>query len=150
MLKVYWPSVKGSDETFWSHEWNKHGTCALSHRDVESSLHYFNKSLELYNQLGVQEVLENANIRPTRTVKNTVNLQEVKKAIESKVGARVYILCQHYNQHNFYGSSRPRGESNFLSGIRVCYNNKFKPIDCKSSFRGCKPQVTYPNFGISF
>ncbi|KAJ1929302.1 hypothetical protein FBU59_007056, partial [Linderina macrospora] len=29
-MLTYWPSNKGSNDKFWVHEWNKHGTCATT------------------------------------------------------------------------------------------------------------------------
>ena len=26
-MKKYWKDDAGNDESFWEHEWNKHGTC---------------------------------------------------------------------------------------------------------------------------
>lgn len=26
-MNVYWKDYQGKDEQFWSHEWDKHGTC---------------------------------------------------------------------------------------------------------------------------
>lgn len=44
-LNEYWPSCNGSSKDFWSHEWEKHGTCSgMSQHD------YFSKALELVQQ----------------------------------------------------------------------------------------------------
>ena len=41
-----WPSFMGADDTFWEHEWTKHGTCAL---DILGSEHkYFKTVLKLH------------------------------------------------------------------------------------------------------
>ena len=44
-LKQHWYSAKGSDESFWCHEWKKHGSCMFNTCD---ELEYFRKALELY------------------------------------------------------------------------------------------------------
>ena len=39
----YWPSLNGPSNTFWEHEWSKHGTC------TPWSVHdYFNHGLQTY------------------------------------------------------------------------------------------------------
>jgi ribonuclease T2 len=45
-LDEEWPSVFDSDETFWDHEWSKHGTCALNIFPTEHS--YFKHVLKLH------------------------------------------------------------------------------------------------------
>ena len=29
-MDTYWKDYNGNDDTFWEHEWNKHGTCVVS------------------------------------------------------------------------------------------------------------------------
>ena len=46
LMELDWPSYYGPDETFWAHEWEKHGTCA---EDVfPTQLDYFNTTLALH------------------------------------------------------------------------------------------------------
>merc|ERR1711924_323185 len=44
-LEKLWPSCAGSAESFWYHEWEKHGTCSKM-----SQLSYFKKALSLLQQ----------------------------------------------------------------------------------------------------
>merc|ERR1711934_312075 len=41
-LKQNWPSCEGSAESFWSHEWGKHGTCSSMSQHA-----YFSEALSL-------------------------------------------------------------------------------------------------------
>ena len=43
-----WPSFAGPDNTFWKHEWDKHGTCAES--VFASEFEYFQTTLGLHEQ----------------------------------------------------------------------------------------------------
>lgn len=58
-MDTYWKDYAGDDESFWEHEWNKHGTC-ISTFDTEcytdytgqaEVADYFEKSVELYKGL---------------------------------------------------------------------------------------------------
>ena len=49
-LNKYWPSDQGPNPTFWSHEWEKHGSCA----DNMTEHQYFSTALSLYNQTHTQ------------------------------------------------------------------------------------------------
>lgn len=74
ILNIVWPSVNSrhdneyneynevcgdddnginiySNNDFWKHEWMRHGTCNYNHFN---QYHYFDKAVELYNQLGVK------------------------------------------------------------------------------------------------
>ena len=44
-LREYWHSNRGSDDTFWKHEWEKHGSCMYTEM---TELEYFQKTLTLF------------------------------------------------------------------------------------------------------
>ena len=44
-LEENWYSNKGTDEDFWKHEWEKHGSCVFS--DIDE-LQYFSTALKLF------------------------------------------------------------------------------------------------------
>eukprot|EP01059_Diplonema_ambulator_P032286 TRINITY_DN626_c1_g1_i1.p1 TRINITY_DN626_c1_g1~~TRINITY_DN626_c1_g1_i1.p1 ORF type:complete len:338 (+),score=102.31 TRINITY_DN626_c1_g1_i1:39-1016(+) len=46
-LEEYWPSKYSDDSEFWSHEWNRHGSCA---EPVDEQLKFFTTVLTLYSQ----------------------------------------------------------------------------------------------------
>ena len=58
-FNTYWPNVKSAPtdsdyDSFWEHEWTKHGTCSgLSQYD------YFNDSFNLIKQLGTPDYVSN-------------------------------------------------------------------------------------------
>ena len=88
-MKTFWSSLKdNSDTTFWyiinhhnnmftvcvkyrTHEWCKHGTCAVASQEFPSITDqhsYFQKALELFQQVNVGESLRGAGIFSNTTV----------------------------------------------------------------------------------
>ena len=49
-ITVCYSQCAGSDDKFWAHEYNYHGTCNIN--DL-SELEYFNAVLELNNNFGI-------------------------------------------------------------------------------------------------
>ena len=61
-----WVSYSHPDKSFWAHEWEKHGTCAL---DIfENEYDYFNKTISLNRDLGLASALRAAGIVPGDTL----------------------------------------------------------------------------------
>lgn len=59
-LQKNWPTLacpSGDGTTFWTHEWEKHGTCSESELDQHA---YFQTALKLRNQINLLQILENA------------------------------------------------------------------------------------------
>ncbi|CAN1187830.1 Ribonuclease 1, partial [Linum perenne] len=89
-MQKNWPTLacpSGNGVTFWSHEWEKHGTCSEEVLDQHS---YFAKSLSLKSQTGLLDALTSSGINPDG---QTYTLTAIKTAIQSKVGYTPFIEC---------------------------------------------------------
>ncbi|KAH0559147.1 hypothetical protein GP486_004316 [Trichoglossum hirsutum] len=92
---------RGSVDSFWSHEWSKHGTCVSTldpkcygrdYKDGEEVPVYFQKIVDLYKGLDTYEALAAAGITPSRSRKYTYN--DAENAIKRKTGFRATLLCE--------------------------------------------------------
>ncbi|KAI8055510.1 RNase Sy [Syncephalis plumigaleata] len=98
-MTTYWPSYKGNAASFWSHEWNKHGTCvstleptclgpqAPPHQDV---LEYFSRIMELRQEFNAYEALKRAGITPGQKYDHAA----FEAAFESAWGVPVTLKCR--------------------------------------------------------
>lgn len=60
-MSQIWPSLNSNGEKhFWEHEFNKHGYCYTKRNDIATYQPYFEKAVEMYNQLGVKDAMNNA------------------------------------------------------------------------------------------
>ena len=58
-MKIYWKDANGNDESFWEHEWGKHGTCISTldtkcytgYTPEEELIDYLNITVSLFKQL---------------------------------------------------------------------------------------------------
>jgi len=63
-MNTYWKDYQGNDESFWEHEWAKHGTCISTlkpscytgYTPQEELVDYFNKTVELFMALPSYQV----------------------------------------------------------------------------------------------
>lgn len=63
-MATFWPDWEGDDESFWEHEWGKHGTCVNTlepscyedYKPQEEVGDYFAKAMELYEGLNTYKV----------------------------------------------------------------------------------------------
>lgn len=100
-MSVYWKDFRGDDNDLYSHEWSKHGTCIstlepacypdyIPQQDV---VDYFDKTIELFEELHSYKILANAGIVPSHT--KTYSLAEIKSALMKVHGADVTVRCRH-------------------------------------------------------
>jgi len=60
-MSQIWPSLNQNQEKhFWEHEYNKHGYCYTKRHDIATYKPYFEKAVEMYNQLNIQSLMENS------------------------------------------------------------------------------------------
>jgi ribonuclease T2 len=89
-MSTYWKDYQGDDETFWEHEWAKHGTCISTlepscysdHTATEEVVDYFQKAVDLFKTLPTYEWLSAAGITPSTS--KTYTTQAIQDAIAAK------------------------------------------------------------------
>jgi len=99
-MKTFWKDYKGDDETFWEHEWGKHGTCVSTlapdcyngYKPKEEVVPYFTKAVSLFKTLPTYKWLAEAGITPSTS--KTYKLADVQAALKKNHGATVYIGCE--------------------------------------------------------
>ena len=63
-LNKYWPSYDGANDEFWSHEYEKHGTCAEQLTPLATELEFFSQTVGLAQKYDVVAMLSAAGITP--------------------------------------------------------------------------------------
>jgi len=86
-LNTYWPSLNGPSQTFWAHEFEKHGTCT----DFPSQLSFFNGTLSLRAKYDIVAALATAGIVPSNTVEFT--LSAFNAALVAAYGHTALLTC---------------------------------------------------------
>ncbi|PGH16964.1 hypothetical protein AJ79_01348 [Helicocarpus griseus UAMH5409] len=99
-LNTFWKDYEGDDESFWEHEWNKHGTC-ISTMEVdcypeytpqEEVVDYFQKTVDLFKQVNTYQVLADAGIVPDES--KEYDLSQIQEAISAQHGQEVIVNCK--------------------------------------------------------
>lgn len=99
-MKKYWKDYQGNDDTFWEHEWGKHGTCISTlepscysnYKATEEAAAFFTRTVNLFKTLPTYDWLAAAGITPSSS--KTYNTDAVQSALEKKHGAKVTLVCK--------------------------------------------------------
>ncbi|KAF3431470.1 hypothetical protein FNV43_RR26201 [Rhamnella rubrinervis] len=89
-MEKNWPSLSCPSSNglrFWSHEWEKHGTCAESELDQRE---YFESALKLKQKANLLQFLKQAEIEPDD---GFYSLESIEEAIKEGVGYAPGIEC---------------------------------------------------------
>ncbi|MEE6514071.1 hypothetical protein FKM82_022045 [Ascaphus truei] len=118
-MNQWWPDVLHPNQSqLWSHEWQKHGTCAASLECLNSQLKYFSKGLELYKKVDLNSVLEKSGIKPSTTY---YQMKDIEDAIIHVYGVLPKIQCL----------SPQQGEkAQTLGQIEICFTKEFQLRNC--------------------
>nr|BAN14451.1 ribonuclease T2 [Umbelopsis ovata]BAN14452.1 ribonuclease T2 [Umbelopsis ovata] len=135
-LVTYWPSDAQSNNAFWSHEWDKHGTCVStyapscygsSYTKYQDVVDYFTKVLELRAKYDLYTALSNANITPG----GSYSVSAMQAAIRTAYGVTPKIDCSSGTLIDIYINFLVQGTSTYV------------PQDTSGST--CKGTVNYPS-----
>ena len=91
-MNEYWKDYQGNDESFWEHEWGKHGTCISTlepscysdYTPQEEVVDYLTRTVNLYKSLDSYTFLSDAGIVPS-TSKN-YSLESIESALSNAPG----------------------------------------------------------------
>jgi len=124
-LNVVWPGFSnGSSETFWNHEWTKHGTCSL----IEMH-QFFEDAIQQNSLYPIMTAFAKANIVPSKTQNYATTAMQT--AVKQVLGYSPALQCGH----------------NQLQSIAMCVQKDLSPFDCPknvSSYFSCPSQVQLP------
>ena len=107
-MNTYWKTNSGSDESFWEHEWGKHGTCVstlktscyTNYQSKQEVVDYFQKAVDLFKTLDSYSFLSAAGITPSSS--KTYTSAQISAALKSAFGFNVQIECEGSNLNQVY------------------------------------------------
>lgn len=100
-MDEFWVDINGKNEQFWSHEWNKHGTCMSTiapdclpegSKTGLDAASYFQLAADAFKSLPTYEFLASAGIEPDETKTHT--LEDLTSAIKEAHGFVPALDCK--------------------------------------------------------
>ncbi|UPX15714.1 Ribonuclease T(2) [Ascochyta rabiei] len=98
-METYWKDYQGNDESFWEHEWSKHGTCYstlkpscyTNYQAEDELVDFLNTTITLFKDLPTYQWLSNAGIAPSSS--KTYTNAAITSALKAKFGATPILTC---------------------------------------------------------
>jgi ribonuclease T2 len=118
---------------------DKHGTCAMSLKSIDSQHKYFSFAIDMHTQLAIAQTLENAGFNPSNN--NQYSMSSMLNALQQQFGQTPEVTCTNLS-----------GLGNAIDGVTFCIDKSFKLISCPSSLKtrlhssgtSCSSQVYFP------
>lgn len=122
-LEMFWPNLYTESPLyeFWAHEWDKHGTCAMTLDSLDSELKYFSKGLELSRTFDLLSMLEKGNIVPTDS--NTYQYNNFFDVLKGALGDSPTLNCV-YDRTT---------KTQYIIEVQFCLDKTFNVMACPSS-----------------
>jgi ribonuclease T2 len=111
-MRCEWPSFHGADASFWRHEVEKHGSCAVPVVG-KSEAAYFNTALRLHEKYDLNAALQHADISPSDV--DYVQSKTLLTAIQTVTNTRALLAC---------------GYDGALSEVWMCLDLHLNPMEC--------------------
>jgi len=119
MLESRWPSYYTSQPTsLWKHEWEKHGTCAMSLPALRGEPNYFALTMWLQQPLDLFRNLARSRIFPSATT--MYKPADIYWAVRQGVGVDPNIVCSYDNQT----------KRHYIEQVWICFTKEFLLQDC--------------------
>jgi len=124
-MEEFWPNLMQNkeDDSFWEHEWTKHGTCACQIGDetdgfgCKREADYFKKALEVQKDLDfTNKIKNNPKIKISSEISDTAPFSEIEKTL----GSGRYQCYQ-----------PEKGVYQVLAQVMVCLDKKFNRVKCE-------------------
>ena len=169
-METYWKDYTGDDESFWEHEFGKHGTCMSTlepscytdYKPQQEVTDYFKRTVAVFKTLPSYMWLAEAGIVPSTTT--TYTLATIQAALSAKFGHDVVINCNsnkeldelwyHYNvrgsiQTGEFVPVEPVGSGSTCPSTGIKYLPKYQTTSPTSSVATATGTATTTSTGAT-
>jgi ribonuclease T2 len=115
-MDTYWPNLQshGTSDSFWKHEWEKHGTCAAdgSMPGISDELSFFQYALDIHSSMPYAKTLAAYGVVPSNS--QTYTLSQINQALTQTFNFTVIPSCMksngQYNLMRLYSCISKQGQ----------------------------------------